>query len=210
MKTARKKLALYLIINAIIIILEIIGLSMAIANRKAATFQYYTQLSNLFLLIASILNIIFGLRVWLGKAKKIPHAVNIVSYSAICTTTVTLVVVLLVLSWMVGDLWWILTSGAMLYTHTLCPILAIAMFAALAPEKLEKSAAWYALAPTIAYAIVAMAMNIAHQWYGPYPFLLVYNQPIWASIAWSIGILGGAYLIARLLLLPNRAARFRN
>lgn len=196
-----KRQKLFLLVNIVIAILETIGLSMAIANRKGETFQYYTQLSNLFLFIASIVNIVFTLRLMKGKIKKLPHAVNVMSYAAISTTTVTLIVVLFVLSWMVGDLWWILTSGAMLYTHTLCPILAILMLRFLSPNDFRKSDAWYALAPTIAYAIVAMSMNIAHLWVGPYPFLLVYNQPIWASIAWSIGILGGAYLIARVLII---------
>lgn len=196
----KRRQILFLIVNIIIAILETIGLSMAIANRKGETFQYYTQLSNLLLYITSIINIISTVRWMRDKKKEIPHSVNVMSYAAISTTTVTLIVVLFVLSWMVGDLWWILTSGAMLYTHTLCPILAILMLRFLSPGKFQARDAWYAITPTIAYAIVAIAMNIAHQWYGPYPFLLVYEQPIWASIAWSIGILGGAYGIARLLI----------
>ena len=138
----KRRQILFLITNIIIAILETIGLSMAIANRKGETFQYYTQLSNLFLYITSIINIFFTVRWMRDKKKKIPHAVNVMSYAAISTTTVTLIVVLLVLSWMVGDLWWILTSGAMLYTHTLCPILAILMLRfllILQPEFLPKT-----------------------------------------------------------------------
>ncbi len=183
---------------------------MAIANRRGEAFQYYTQLSNLFLFITCLVNIFFCARVLGGKAKVIPRFANQFSYMSICTTTVTLLVVLFVLSWMVGDLWWILTSGAMLYTHTLCPILAIVMFACFAPEKLPKKTALIALTPTIAYAIVGMIMNIAHAWVGPYPFLRVYDQSLLATIGWAIGILGGAYLIARVLLLPNQADRSRN
>lgn len=205
-----KKLKIYLILNIIIAILETIGLSMAIANRRADAFIYYTQLSNLFLLITSIVNIVFCTRVLTKRAKNIPHIINRFSYMSICTTTVTLIIVLFVLSWMVGDLWWILTSGAMLYTHTLCPILAIVMIRFFAPERLQKSEAIYGLSPTIAYAIVGLTMNITRVWDGPYPFLQVYNQPVWASIAWSIVILGAAYIIARLLILPTRADRSRS
>ncbi len=199
----KNRLKIFLLINVAIVIMEAIGLTMATLNRRETTFQYYTQLSNLFLMITSIINIVFGTKVLAGKRKNIPRIVNLLSYSAICTTTVTLFVVLFVLSWMAGDLIWILTSGSMIFTHTLCPILAIVMFTCFAPERLKKSDALLALMPTIAYAIVAMSMNIARLWYGPYPFLLVYNQPIWASIAWSIGILAGAYGIARALLVPN-------
>lgn len=199
----KNRLKIYLIINIAIVIMEAIGLTMATISRRATTFQYYTQLSNLFLMITSVINIFFTARVLAGKRKNIPRLANVLSYSAICTTTVTLLVVLFVLSWMVGDLVWILTSGAMIYTHTLCPILAIVMFTCFAPQKLAKRDAFLALLPTVAYGIVAIAMNIAHLWYGPYPFLLVYNQPIWASIAWIIGMFAGAYLIARVLLIPN-------
>ena len=199
----KNHLKIYLAMNAAIVVMEAIGLTMATLNRRGTTFQYYTQLSNLFLMITSIINIIFAARVLAGKRKDIPRIANLLSYSAICTTTVTLFVVLFVLSWMVGDLVWILTSGSMIFTHTLCPILAIIMFVYFAPEKLGKRAALFALMPTIAYAIVAMIMNITRLWYGPYPFLLVYNQPVWASIAWSVGILSGAYGIARALLVPN-------
>ena len=199
----KNRLKIYLFINIAIAIMEVIGLTMATLNRRGTTFQYYTQLSNLFLLVTSIMNIVYAIKVLTGKRKSIPRIVNVLSYSAICTTTVTLLVVLFVLSWMVGDLVWILTSGSMIFTHTLCPILAIVMFIFFAPERLKKSDALLALMPTIAYAIVAMIMNIARLWYGPYPFLLVYEQPIWASIAWSFGILMGAYGIARALLIPN-------
>ena len=199
----KNRLVVYLVFNIVIAVFEIIGLTMATLNRRETTFQYYTQLSNLFLLATSIVNAVCTIRVLIGKKKAIPRIANLLSYSAICTTTVTLLVVLFVLSWMVGDLVWILTSGSMIFTHTLCPILAIIMFTCFAPERLGKRAALFALMPTIAYAIVAMIMNIAKLWYGPYPFLLVYEQPVWASVAWSIGILTGAYVIARALLIPN-------
>lgn len=31
---------------------------------------------------------------------------------------------------------------------------------------------------------------------GPYPFLRVYDQPIWTSACWFVAIAGGAYLVA--------------
>ena len=202
-----KRLLWYLICNITIFILECIGISLAFANRGTSALRFYTQLSNLFLMITSALNVFAIIGVMTGKIKKIPHFINLLSYCSICTTTVTLVVVLFVLSWMVGDLWWILTSGAMLYTHSLCPTIAILMFRFLAPEKLSKKAAFYAMIPTIAYAIVGISMNFAHIWVGPYPFLQVYDQPVWASIVWIITILGGAYAIARLLLWRKRAKK---
>ena len=31
---------------------------------------------------------------------------------------------------------------------------------------------------------------------GPYPFLRVYDQPIWTPACWFVAIAGGAYLVA--------------
>ena len=202
----RKKLVTYLILNILISVFEIIAFALVIQRRGAETFQYYTQLSNLFLLICSFANIVFLARA-LKTKKQVPHIVNLLTYMATCTTTVTLIVVLFVLSWMVGDLWWLLTYDSMLYMHTLCPILAIVMLLWCAPERQNKKSALFALIPTIIYAIVGIAMNIARLWDGPYPFLKVYNQPIWASFGWAVVILGVAYLIARVLILPTRADR---
>ena len=205
----RKKLVAYLILNILISVFEIIAFILVIQRRGAETFQYYTQLSNLFLLICSLINIVFVVRA-LKTKKQVSHIVNLLTYMATCTTTVTLIVVLFVLSWMVGDLWWLLTYDSMLYMHTLCPILAIIMLAWCAPERQNKKSTLFALIPTIIYAIVGITMNVLRLWDGPYPFLQVYNQPVWASFGWAIVILSTAYIIARLLLLPTRVDRSRN
>ena len=207
----RKKLIIYLVLNILIIILEAIAFTLVLHRRSGETFQYYTQLSNLFLALTCIPNIFFAIRASRNKRKSIPHTASLLNYMATCTTTVTLIVVLFVLSWMVGDLWWLLTYDSMLYMHTLCPILAIVMLLWFAPERQNKKSAAFALISTIIYAIVGITMNILRLWDGPYPFLQVYNQPIWASFGWAIVILGCAYLIARLLLLtPKRADQSRN
>lgn len=205
----RKKLVAYLILNILISVFEIIAFILVIQRRGAETFQYYTQLSNLFLLICSLINIVFVVRA-LKTRKQVSHIVNLLTYMATCTTTVTLIVVLFVLSWMVGDLWWLLTYDSMLYMHTLCPILAIIMLVWCAPERQNKKSALFALIPTIIYAIIGITMNVLRLWDGPYPFLQVYNQSVWASFGWAIVILSTAYIIARLLLLPTRADRSRN
>ena len=63
---------------------------------------------------------------------------------------------------------------------------------------------WLALIPTIFYAILAITLNIAKVWEGPYPFLLVYRNPLWQTIAYSIVILGGAVAISRGYEVINR------
>ncbi len=68
----------------------------------------------------------------------------------------------------------------------------------------ERKYRLFALTPTILYAAVAVTLNIAKVMDGPYPFLHVYEQPVYMSIIWFAAILGGAYFMAWLLLKANK------
>jgi hypothetical protein len=83
----------------------------------------------------------------------------------------------------------------MLFTHTLCPLLALASFALLEHDRVSSKDIPAAMIFTLAYATIMIILNIAKVVVGPYPFLMVYNQPIWASILWCVGILGGAAVL---------------
>ena len=54
-----------------------------------------------------------------------------------------------------------------------------------------------------AYAVILMMLNILWIADGPYPYLRVYEQPVWASVLWGLAILGSTYGIARTLLWMN-------
>lgn len=198
---SRKKLFAFLICNLAIAILEAIGLISSFMQIGATALVYYTELSNIFLFLVSVISLIFGIRALKNKKLAIPKIAWNLFHAAVSATTVTFLVVVFVLSWMYGDLLYVLTAGSMLYTHTLCPILAIISFLIFAPKIFSKKDALRALNFTLAYAAVAIALNILRVWHGPYPFLFVYEQPIWASVAWSIGILLGAWGIARVLII---------
>ncbi len=191
-----------LAINTLIIIGESIAQPMIFIPRGIAAAQYYTQLSNIMLFIAAIILEVFLLRKIIKKTT-IPRWVGLTLFSAVAATTVTIVVVLTILSWQVGDLGWLLFNGSMFFTHTLCPILGIILFTVFNPCEFKKTDARYAMIFTLGYAAVALVLNIAKIWHGPYPFLWVYEQPIWASVMWVIVILAGAFGLAKLLLLPN-------
>lgn len=191
-----------LAINTLIIIGESIVQPMIFIPRGIAAAQYYTQLSNILLFIAAIILEVFLLRKIIKKTT-IPRWVGLTLFSAVAATTVTIVVVLTILSWQVGDLGWLLFNGSMLFTHTLCPTLGIILFAVFNPCEFKKTDARYAMIFTLGYAVVALVLNIAKIWHGPYPFLWVYEQPIWASVMWVVVILAGAFGLAKLLLLPN-------
>ena len=61
--------------------------------------------------------------------------------------------------------------------------------------------------PPVLYAAVIVTLNLTRTVRGPYPFLLVYEQPVWASLLWAGVILGTAWLIALLLVLVKRGRR---
>lgn len=191
-----------LVINTAIVILEAIALPMVFIPRGIEAAQYYTQLSNIMLLIASAILEFYLIRK-VFKKTAIPRRVGLTLFSAIAATTVTFIVVLTILSWQVGDLGWLLFHGSMLFTHTLCPTLGIVLFAIFNPCEFKKNDARYAMIFTLGYAAVALVLNIAKIWHGPYPFLWIYEQPIWLTIVWFIVIPGGAFGLAKLLLLPN-------
>ena len=200
---SRNKLFAFLFFNLAIAIFEAIGLITSFMRTGLNSLMFYTELSNIFLFLTALINSYFVLRKLLNKKASIPKAVWGLFHAAVSATTVTFLVVVFVLSWMVGDLIYVLTHGSMLYTHTLCPILDIISFILFAPKVFTRKSALCAISFTLIYAIVAVLLNILRVWYGPYPFLLVYEQPIWASIAWSAGILLGAYGISRILIIKK-------
>lgn len=200
---SRKKLLAFLFCNLAIALFEAIGLISSFMQVGLNSLMFYTELSNIFLSLTALINIYFALRKLLNKKASIPKAVWSLFHAAVSATTVTFLVVVFVLSWMVGDLFYVLAHGSMLYTHTLCPILAIISFLVFAPKIFSRKDSIRALSFTLAYAAVAITLNILRVWHGPYPFLFVYEQPIWASIAWSIGILLGAWGIARALIISK-------
>ena len=191
-----------LAITSAIILLEANAQLMIFIPRGVEALQYYTQLSNIMLLISAAILEFFLIRK-VFKKTAIPRWVGLTLFSAIAATTVTFIVVLTILSWQVGDLGWLLFHGSMLFTHTLCPILGILLFTIFNPCTFKKNDARYAMIFTLGYAAVALVLNIAKIWHGPYPFLWIYEQPIWLTLVWFIVIPGGAYGIAKLLLLSN-------
>lgn len=88
-------------------------------------------------------------------------------------------------------------EGPLKYQHTLCPILAVLSFLVIDTYQngLKKNMVVASLTPTILYAVISTSLNIAKVMHGPYPFLYVYEQPVWMSVIYVFLIIGMAYLI---------------
>ena len=84
-----KKYEISIILNVLIIILEVIGLALVSNYLNVIDFSYYTIDSNIFLLITSVLYLIFR--------KKSSNTLSLLKYSSTLSVMVTFLVVVLVL-----------------------------------------------------------------------------------------------------------------
>jgi hypothetical protein len=201
-QTKSTKLILNLILNLSIVVMELIAVNMSWKNQGFTLFQYYTENSNILALIACVTCSIFLIKSIITRSYAIPNWVLLLKYMAVCCLTVTFVVVVLVLAPMQGSGGYpkLLFSGSLLYQHFLCPILALAGFLVLDDGTLHKQDIYFAMVPTIFYALIAILLNLVKVLEGPYPFLRVNQQPILTSIFWFAVILGGAYVCSWLIL----------
>jgi len=78
----------------------------------------------------------------------------------------------------------------------------LAIFAFLI-EKYDDLNVIHGLYFTIIYAIIMIVLNILKIVEGPYPFLLIYNQPVIHSVIWTMVILAITYAIALILKKVN-------
>ncbi len=181
---------LAILINSLIVILEVIALTYSIRINGDFLFIYYTELSNLLLLISTsiyLLNLIFG------KGSK--KWINDFNFISICSITNTFLTVLLVLApidhFRYG---FYLFHNDFIFFHTLCPVLAIVKYLFFDyKNKYNKKTVLIGLGFTCIYSALTITLNIIRKIVGPYPFLMVYNQPVFVSIFWFISMFLVAY-----------------
>lgn len=194
------KKRLSLIINISIIILEIIGFIITLTKNRRIGIEYYTEESNILILITSTIFIIYLL-----LNKKIPYYLKLLKYISTICLTVTFLVVILILAPMYNfNYGYLLFRNELLYHHLLCPILSIITFIYFDDIKnYTKLDNLLASLVTLIYGIVLIILNILKIVDGPYPFLQVYKQPAIVSIIWAVTILSITYLIALILRILN-------
>ena len=196
-----------LCLNLLIIVLEIIPIIMMrhVPFKELAVF--YTEDSNLFALLASIVMVVAMLRRW-KSGETVPRWVRMFRYMATCLLSVTFFTVVFILTPMTGfNFKFMLLEGSSLYLHFLCPVLAMILlvFFEKKPKLPWKSALW-ALIPTGVYTLVLVPLNILRIVDGPYPFLRVYEQSLAMDFFWFVVMGIGAFLIAYILWGLNRIA----
>lgn len=207
-KKAKIRKTLILITNLMLAIMEFIGIGLMIELFKSYNLhpfgwlQYYTQLSNIFSMIAALMVAVFSARDLIKNTDTSPLWVRVVKFSSACCLTETFLVTMFVLSpmGMMGGFIPLMFEGPNLFHHTLCPILSLLSFCFLEKGgKITFKHCVYSMIPTLVYGVVAVVLNLIKVWHGPYPFLYVYEQPIYMSLIWAVVVLGGAFGITLLV-----------
>ncbi len=201
-KNLKKRKLLILAVNILLIIMEFIGLVLMVELYKSYNLhpfgwlKYYTQLSNIFSMLVASAVAVFTARDLIRNTDKTPNWVRILKFSSACCLTETFLVTMFILApmGMMGGFLPLMVQGPNLYHHTLCPIVSVLSFCILEKgEKITLKHSVYAMIPTLIYGVVAVALNLLKIWHGPYPFLYVYEQPIFMSLIWAVVVLGGAF-----------------
>ncbi len=192
-----------IVINSIIVILEIIGFVLIISKLKLGAFLYYTECSNLLLLISSSILIYKSYRDLKGKPQPC-KIFEILRYSSCLSVFVTFLVVLTILGpIMENGYYGAFISGSMKYHHLLCPLLGTFSFIFLEKYEFDSRDVIRSLYFTVIYAIILISLNIANVVDGPYPFLRVHDQSILTSILYFFGIVGGTVVLSIIFKVTN-------
>ena len=199
-----------IVINALVVLLEIWALVVGISiNGIPGNFIYYTQCSNLLGAIACALCLVAEIRARNGGAGP-SRLLRWMKYASTCCLLMTFVVVTVVLAPMIESagqpgFYLMFLDGAKPVTHFLGPLLVTGSYIAFEADRtMTLKQSLVGLVPTVAYTAVAYPANIARLWDGPYPFLQVWNMPVWASVLWFVALLVLSFALCQV---PRLAAR---
>lgn len=201
-----------LLFNAIVAILGTIAISTQIFSSSSLpgvalgginTFRFFTNDGNIFCIIAALVMIYFNVRYIKTKSYKIPKIVYQLKLASAITGLIIFLVVLVILGPTMG--YAMLLSGFyMVVVQVLNPILCIISYSIFEayPIELSKKELSFGILPASLYGVIALILVLTKVWVNndiPYPFLRVYDNPIWASILYFVAILGGGYGFTLLL-----------
>lgn len=200
-----ENIRLHYILDIVIIVFAMLGSIWEIAENGFDLLEYYTTDSNIFIAIACLLDLIY-LKSNEEKRKQLGW-IKQIKFMATCAMGLTFFVVIFVLAPMGGAMALVrsLTEGALLYQHTLCPLLSFFVYFRLDCKQYRfgKETRFIGPASAILYAIITTTLNVKKVMYGPYPFLHVYEQPVLVSVGWFMVILSLAALISWVLWNAN-------
>jgi len=194
-----------LTMNLAIIVFEIIGFIIIFKNLGFIALEYYTQDSNLLLLLSSIILSVYLILDLKGKKKSLPKWFTALRLCSVLSTTLTFFVVLFILTpefdnGLVGAF----LDGSMKYHHLLCPILALISYVFYEKYNMKPKDNILALVFTIIYSIVLMTLNFTKVVAGPYPFFKVYENGVLSTFGVGLLILACALVLSYGLVILNK------
>ena len=201
MSDRKRKAALF--VNAAVIVFELYALSRTFFFMNGffdiSAFQFYTNDSNIFALVSSVLYVVSSL-----NGKKTGVRLRFMATSSLTLTFLVVICVLIPLEKESAS--YLLFDRACFFEHLVCPILSFVSFVFFEDgSALTRKDALSAVLPTAVYASIMIILNMVRVVEGPYPFLRVCEQPLYMSVIWFFVIFGGAYLISRgILFLAKR------
>lgn len=160
--------------NALLILLELVGLSISIADRRWKIFAFYTQISNILALTSAVAFLLLGERA------------AALRYLSTCMLAMTFLISLCVLSPFGGGFKEMMLSDNKLYHHTLCPIISLVSYVLWEPH----GGTWMApVVVTTIYGLAMLYLNYLRRFDGPYPFFRVHDQSVMASVLWALALI---------------------
>ncbi len=164
------------VLNLLIVILEVIGFSKSFKwHGFKKNFIYYTQISNLVTLIASLLLVLFG--------PKAP--IEVLRFLSVCMMIMTLLVTACILVPMSGKAREFLFSGSGLFQHLLIPIISTLTYMLL-EKKASVKWIWLPLLVTLFYGLIMLYLNQTKRIEGPYPFFMIRSMGKKLTTIWMV------------------------
>lgn len=206
-----KNYRLSLIMNIIIAVFTLIGTIVMftgfnfmgeslLSATKVNMFQFFTVDSNILMGIASIVFIIFEIKLLGGSIKEIPKNVYLLKLMATSAVSLTFIVVFLYLGPAKYGIWPMI-QNANLFFHLLTPVLSIITFVLFEKtDKLKYSLTFCGIIPTIVYGIFYITNILVHMENGvvstQYDFYWFVQNGVWTSVIVIPFILFVSYLIS--------------
>ena len=185
-----KKLLFSTVLNYIIVILEIYSISISARNKGYGMFRFYTDNSNMFALFACFLLAMYQTISLLKNKDITPMWVKNLKYYSTCCVALTFIIVACFLAPLCGinGIVIMFTYNSMFYHHLICPLLVVISFMFFEKYNFKHNIIYKALIPTLGYGIVILILNLLKVVRGPYPFLFVYELPVWSIVLFMIAI----------------------
>lgn len=202
-----------LVLDLAVVVLEVIGAFITAGAHGTGVFQFFTEDSNFFTLGVCAVEAICLIR-FLHTGYAIPRWSYVLKYIATCSLTMTFLVVFAILiPWAnsagLDGTGMLLFKGAQPFMHLICPAIVFISFMFLQKGgPLSRRTIWLGATPVYLYGVIAIVLNTGRVMSGPYPFLLVYQQPVWASMLWAVALFAlGTGIAAGVWTLGRRKAK---